>query len=133
MKDYDANAKLLWAPIENLSSVSVTSIPKPARSVGGSAPRNHYGIDIGAPVGTKLYAAADGIFKHGANDPTNSLLVADGALVKKGDIIATVGNKGSSTGPHLHYEIWYPNKPTRESPVAYLNSKTPITGAKRFT
>ena len=39
MKDYDANAKLLWAPIENLSSVSVTSIPKPARSVQGSNPK----------------------------------------------------------------------------------------------
>ena len=64
---------------------------------------------------------------------TNSLSVADGALVKKGDIIATVGNEGSSTGPHLHYEIWYPNKPRRQSPVAYLNSASPITGAKRFT
>jgi len=170
MVGYEDNVKLLWAPIENLDSVSVTSIPKPARSVGGSAPRNHYGIDIGARIGTKLYAAADGIFKYGNPDPngygdswgyieelerqptgnyaedllnpvirrhiyghTNSLLVANGASVKKGDIIATVGNKGRSSGPHLHYEIWYPNRPKRQSPVAYLNSQTPTPDAKTFS
>ena len=160
MVDYEPNDELLWAPIENLSTVSVTSIPKPARSLGGGTPRNHYGIDIGAPVGTKLYAAADGTFKYGSNDPngygdswgyieeystsgsvirrhiyghTDSLLVANVTSVKKGDIIATVGNKGRSSGPHLHYEIWYPSKPKRLSPVAYLNSQTPIPGAKRFS
>ena len=160
MADYVAGDKLLWAPIENLDTVSVSSIPKPARSVGGSAPRNHYGIDISAPIGTKLYAAANGVFKYGNSDPngygnswgyieesdtsgtvirrhiyghTNSVLVNNGASVKKGDIIATVGNKGRSTGPHLHYEIWYPNKPKRQSPVAYLNKQTPTSGSKTFS
>jgi murein DD-endopeptidase MepM/ murein hydrolase activator NlpD len=41
-----------------------------------------------------------------------------GNMVKQGDVIAKVGSTGSSTGPHLHFEIWKDNKPV--DPLGYV-------------
>ncbi|GEM_PF-828313 len=86
----------------------------------------HTGIDIGAPSGTPIRAAADGqvIFTgysswgygiHAviAHNPTlatlyahmSKLVVAQGAVVKQGQIIGYEGSTGNSTGPHLHFEV----------------------------
>lgn len=85
----------------------------------------HPGIDIAAPYGTDVYAAADGyvtrsssysgygncvIIKHSNGFETlyghNSvLLVSVGQYVKKGDLIAYVGSTGYSFGNHVHFEI----------------------------
>lgn len=87
--------------------------------------RKHTGIDLAAPTGTPVYAAADGIIgradwyssyglyisiNHGASMETryahlSRLAVAAGDNVKKGDLIGYVGSTGRSTGPHLHYEV----------------------------
>jgi murein DD-endopeptidase MepM/ murein hydrolase activator NlpD len=86
----------------------------------------HRGIDIAAPRGTLVRAAADGIvvfsgftydlgnlliIYHGAGLFTyyghnQRLLVARNAVVKKGTFIALLGNSGISSAPHLHFEIW---------------------------
>ncbi|MFH1873803.1 MAG: M23 family metallopeptidase [Pseudomonadota bacterium] len=92
---------------------------------GGRASIYHEGIDLAAPIGTLIKATADGVVtftgynhgygktvkvKHGQGLFTlyahcSKLLVKEGQKIKRGDFIATVGNTGNSTGPHLHYEI----------------------------
>lgn len=85
----------------------------------------HDGLDIAANIGTSVTATADGIIARAEYSPTygNNLvidhgygyqtlyahnsrnLVKVGQRVKRGERIAQVGNTGTSTGPHLHYEV----------------------------
>ena len=87
--------------------------------------RFHEGMDFTAPVGTDIFATGNGIvtyagwrqgygetieIDHGFNYATryahcSKLMVRVGQKVKRGDVIALVGNTGKSTGPHLHYEV----------------------------
>jgi murein DD-endopeptidase MepM/ murein hydrolase activator NlpD len=86
----------------------------------------HTGIDFAAPIGTPIYATADGLVKevsikfsgygkmimidHGFGYETryahlHEFAVRQGQKVKRGDLIGYVGNTGLSTAPHLHYEV----------------------------
>ena len=86
----------------------------------------HTGIDFSAPRGTEIYATGDGVIEsvtmkkggygyhvvinHGYDYKTlyahmSRFKVKVGERVKRGDVIGYVGSTGTSTAPHLHYEV----------------------------
>jgi len=100
--------------------------------------RHHNGVDLAAPMGTPVYATADGIIteakywssygnyveiQHGGSLETRYAHLQDytvhaGDAVKKGDLIGYVGSTGRSTGPHLHYEVRVEGSPV--NPLPYM-------------
>ncbi|ACK66235.1 Peptidase M23 [Rippkaea orientalis PCC 8801] len=105
--------------------------------------RMHKGIDIAAPIGTPIIAAAPGeVITSGWNSggygklvkvrhPDGSvtlyahnsrLLVRRGQQVEQGQQIAEMGSTGYSTGPHLHFEV-HPNGRGAVNPIAMLPRK----------
>ncbi len=106
---------------------------------GIRAGRRHDGIDIAAPEGTPIVAAADGevlysgdqktgygnliIVRHAGDFITvyahnSENLVREGEQVKQGQAIARVGQTGRATGPHLHFEMREGVKP--RNPLFFL-------------
>jgi len=98
----------------------------------------HDGIDIAAPEGTTVTAAADGtvlfageqsgygaivILRHPGGLVTlyahaSEVLVRDGQAVRRGQPIARVGQTGKTTGPHLHFEVREGTRP--RNPLLFL-------------
>ena len=107
------------------------------------ARRFHSGIDLGVPIGTPVRAAADGLVRRASDDRVSgrlvlldhgsgvstvychndSLRVAPGDAVKKGQVIALSGNSGLSTGPHLHYQLDLPQGPA--DPLRFRAARPP--------
>jgi murein DD-endopeptidase MepM/ murein hydrolase activator NlpD len=107
------------------------------------ASRNHKGIDIPGPVGTPIYATADGTIgraqwvggygkyveiNHGNAVQTryghlSAMNVSPGQRIRKGDILGYMGSTGRSTGSHLHYEVRIAGEAI--NPIAFL---APING-----
>ena len=104
----------------------------------------HWGIDLAAPMLTPEYAAEDGVvLRAGAasgyglavyilgvsGDVTiyghmEEIQVAAGDVVSAGDQIALLGNRGQSTGPHLHFEVHQGGMDgKRIDPVAWLRER----------
>lgn len=99
----------------------------------------HEGLDIAADIGTEVYAAGSGrvalaerngnygrmiIIDHGFDLKTayghlSKILVSEGDIIKKGQLIGKVGSSGRSTGAHLHFEIRMNNEPV--DPLEYLD------------
>lgn len=97
----------------------------------------HAGLDFAADMGTQVFATANGKVSfasqksgygncieidHGYNYRTlyahlSKILVPEGKEVKRGELIGLVGSTGKSTGPHLHYEVYFKDKP--QNPVNY--------------
>ena len=103
----------------------ITSYYGPRKSHYSGRIKMHEGLDIGAKPGTRITAPADGIVTFSGKKPgfgyivqidhgygvetiyahASKLEVKKSQSVKRGMIIARVGNTGLSTGPHVHYEV----------------------------
>ena len=116
--------------------------PLRGRKTSGYGPRGgspHQGLDLAAPTGTLVLAAADGkvaysgngmrgygrvvVIKHPNDLSTvyahnSKLLVRMGDSVEQGQTVAKVGQTGRATGPHLHFEVRRRGVP--EDPVKFL-------------
>ncbi|MDH3648193.1 MAG: M23 family metallopeptidase [Saprospiraceae bacterium] len=108
-------------------------------------PKMHYGLDFTAPRGTSVRVSGDGkvvrvrkdrsgyghniTVDHGFGYKTlyahlQDMGVREGQKVSKGQEIGTVGNTGTSTAPHLHYEVRYKGSPV--DPIHYcMDGLTP--------
>jgi murein DD-endopeptidase MepM/ murein hydrolase activator NlpD len=100
----------------------------------------HGGIDLAGPLGTEIFATADGVvgrsqwvggygnlieLDHGKGIQTryghlSRALVSPGQHVKRGDLIARMGSTGRSTGSHLHYEVRIDGKAV--NPIPFMQS-----------
>ncbi|RBY92013.1 M23 family peptidase [Blastococcus sp. TBT05-19] len=105
----------------------------------------HGGVDIAARIGTPVYAASSGVVRRAGSATgfglavyiegddgevtvyghVNRYFVRAGERVSAGEQIAEVGNRGQSTGPHLHFEV-HPNGAMhggQVDPVPWLNAR----------
>ncbi|HZK04895.1 MAG TPA: M23 family metallopeptidase [Actinomycetaceae bacterium] len=113
----------------------------------------HLGTDMAAPVGTPIYAVADGVVVHagdGIEGRSGTLVIIQaevdgvdtwfwyvhmfpehvyvevGDTVRAGQLIAGVGNRGRSTGPHLHFEVHVGERGNTVDPLEWLAEKHAI-------
>lgn len=102
----------------------------------GGGPEFHQGLDIAAPSGTTVKAAANGtvlmaqwyggygnfiLLDNGNGFSTgyahlSAIYVSKGQFVQRGQAIGAVGSTGASTGPHLHFEVRVEGKPVDPAP-----------------
>ena len=101
------------------------------RILNGEVKRPHYGVDIAAPVGTPIYAPADGVVSLADDDlyfegamvlldhgqglismylHMSAIDVKPGQQVKRGEQLGAVGSRGRSTGPHLCWRLKWRNR-----------------------
>ena len=104
--------------------------------------RAHQGIDVAGPIGTPIYALTDAVVEEAGpatgyglwvvlrhKDGTqsvyghvNRMFVEEGDRVDAGEQIAEIGNRGYSTGPHLHLEVWTADG-TKINPLTWLRKR----------
>ena len=143
-----------WKKLDNLADGAI-AVPsdKPVRTAeftsgygtrtdpfrGGAA--RHAGIDLAAPLGTPIYATADGTVSeagynsggygnlikldHGRGIETryghlSRILVGPGQRISRGQIIGHMGSTGRSTGSHLHYEVRIDGRAV--NPIPFMRS-----------
>ena len=155
--DSDSTFKQLFSSWKKLDNLQVGAIAVPSEKpvkmaaftsgygtrsdpFNGSVAR-HMGIDLAGPIGTPIYATADGVVSasgynnggygnlikldHGRGVETryghlSAMLVADGQRVARGQLIGRMGSTGRSTGSHLHYEVRIEGKAV--NPIPFMKS-----------
>ena len=122
-------------------------------TTSGGAPYQHRGLDLGTPVGTPVYAPADGVVVSHVNDGSygNTVCldhrgtglfslfahlklatVTIGEVVRAGDLLGYTGNTGYTSGAHLHWQVCtntsFPTNITySRDPVAFYSEVDDMT------
>lgn len=112
----------------------------------------HAGIDLAAPLGTPIYATADGSvitagynnggygnlikLDHGRGIETryghlSAILVSEGQHVTRGQLIGRMGSTGRSTGSHLHYEVRIDGRAV--NPIPFMRSNDYLVAMQRHS
>lgn len=133
-KGFASRQKTMW--FQNgfdypLKTFKKTSPFGAQRILNGEAKKPHYGVDIAAPVGTPIYAPADGTISLADDDlyfegamvlldhgqglismylHMSAIAVKPGQVVRRGDKLGEVGSRGRSTGPHLCWRLKWRNR-----------------------
>jgi murein DD-endopeptidase MepM/ murein hydrolase activator NlpD len=136
------NAKYNRNRVTPLEQLLLMAPVKGEISNGFMQDKGHYGVDVLAPKNTPIKSIMDGIIiqsdwtletgktitiQHPNNVVTlykhnSALLKKVGDTVKAGEAVAIIGNTGTlSSGPHLHFELWYNGKPT--DPIEFISFK----------
>ena len=110
----------------------------------------HAGIDLSGPVGTPIYATADGLVStagwnsggygnlvkidHGRGIETRyghlaSIIIQPGQRVTRGQLIGRMGSTGRSTGSHLHYEVRIDGRAV--NPIPFMKSTDYLMAMKK--
>lgn len=117
---------------------AINSAFGPRLSPWTGKPEFHAGVDLAAPAGTPVKASSAGVVRvagaeggyglsvlidHGSGFETRyghlqSVSVAKGQRVEKGQLIGLTGNTGRSTAPHLHYEVLVDGRPVDPRRIA---------------
>lgn len=130
--DLAQNKEEMLAHIPAIQPVANKNLKRMASGYGNrihpvyKTKKMHWGMDFSAPKGSEVYATGDGKIEkvkrskrgygnqvkidHGYGYKTfyahlNKYIVKRGQKVKRGDLIGYVGSTGTSTAPHLHYEV----------------------------
>jgi murein DD-endopeptidase MepM/ murein hydrolase activator NlpD len=152
-----------WKKLDNLQDGAI-AVPseKPVRTAAftsGYGVRSdpfqgraamHAGIDLSGPLGTPIYATADGVvttsgwnnggygnlikIDHGRGIETryghlSAISVRAGQRIKRGDLIGRMGSTGRSTGSHLHYEVRIDGRAV--NPIPFMKSNDYLLAMRR--
>lgn len=151
VQDFAKNKLKMMASIPGIQPVSNKDLKRLASGFGMrlhpiyKVRKMHAGLDFSAPIGAEIYATGDGIVEkvkyrrngygkhvvinHGYGYKTlyahmSKYIVRKGQKIKRGQILGYVGNTGSSTAPHLHYEVIKNGR--KINPISYFyNDLTP--------
>ncbi|MDR3509077.1 MAG: M23 family metallopeptidase, partial [Caulobacteraceae bacterium] len=146
---HSAAKSLMRTPVEG---AHVTSVFGPRMHPIFEKVIVHKGVDFGCPVGTSVFASADGVIEYAgiANGYGNFLKIRhsptletayghlsaygdgikQGVTVKQNQVVAMTGNTGNSTGPHLHYEVLQSGEPV--DPLTFATEETRALAGKDF-
>jgi LysM repeat protein len=132
-KPTSKNSPVVSSSLKIIAGYFINPVPEYKRKSQGLHGPGNRGIDLAAPIGTRIVASASGrvsLARNGYNGGYGNMVIIEhpngtrtlyahmsklgtqtGAQVSQGEVIGYVGSTGRSTGPHLHFEVFNARNP----------------------